>query len=195
MKTQFGLVLLGLLFGVSPALAQTPVAALPQGRPIAGWAVEVIPGDDRRPAEEFMGVRGLGRFSAPLDLISFKQLAEQAGVREPTVHNGRAYLKITAEGTHSFAIQIRRTGGMYVSCEGALTVGGKKVLSGKVTPQDGFATILGNVNLAPGYYAVEYVARCDQYNHNMSAYRIMYRGASDGSLRSLDDGELVYFQQ
>ncbi|MFH1340027.1 MAG: hypothetical protein ABIL01_02270 [Pseudomonadota bacterium] len=177
------------------AIAQTAERELPQGRAVSGWAIEVIPGDDRRPIEEFAGVRGYGRLSRPSSLISFEQTAQQVGAGTPTIHNGRAFLKINVEGDSSFAIQIRRTGGMIVSCDGVLSVGGTRVLAGRVIPRDGFMTIAGNARLTPGYYRVEYTTRCNRYNKNESEYNIVYRGPSDNTPRLFRADELFHLQQ
>jgi hypothetical protein len=206
-----------LLFGVAAVFAsnvhaQTPLDKAPEGRPVSGWAIEVIPAKGGEPLDSYAQERGVGRVPVPIARVSFNDLAARTNAGLQTVHNGQAYFNVSDEGNYTFGIQIAQrdlpafaiNGGVN-NCGVVFMVGGKNI--GRGTPNmkgyyingdpaaDG--SINFNVRLVAGIYKIAYIATCKRYEtfHNSVSYELQVRGPDDNELRPFTNSELFYMQR
>jgi hypothetical protein len=188
-------------------LRDTPVQAqgsqLPQGRPIPGWTIEVIPTDfNRRGIDSYYNAPGMSRVvrqSGPVEL------EEMSRGREPDVHNGRAFLRVEHAGQFSFMMNADAVTRMAVGqCMGSVRVGGRQVLAFRSEVRDprrerrgggqGGRPGLGSVDLEPGVHQIEYVFSCDRLAEH-ATYSVMMRTANDSEFRFFRPTELFYVER
>jgi hypothetical protein len=199
--------------------AQTPLDKVPEGRPISGWAIEVIPSKGGEALDSYFRERGVGRASTPIARVSFEDLAARTNAGPQTVHNGQAYFKAVNEGNYTFGIQFFQRGiPSYVAsagarnCGAAVMIGGQTIGRGAPTMRvsqgqngdvagtynsgmRGEGSISFNVRLSAGIYKISYLATCKRYDQISASYELQVRGPDDNEFRPFDDGEIFYMQR
>jgi hypothetical protein len=198
------LVCVGLSFCLlegSPANAQG--SQLPQGRPIPGWTIEVIPTDfNRRGIDSYYNATGMNRMVRQSGMVELEQMSRG---REPDVHNGRAFLRVEHAGQYGFMMDANASTRMAVGqCMGSVRVGGRQILVFRSDVRDprrerrgggqGGRPGLGSVDLEPGVHQIEYVFSCDRLTEQAS-YSVMMRSASDSEFRFFRSTELFYVER
>jgi hypothetical protein len=209
-----------LIFAGSPAFAQAPANGLPQGRQIAGWAVEAIPVNSGPPGAlernrnqggpniaGYAGQSGIVRNSIAPNAFSSSQFEGYAGGRQTLVFNGRAFLRVQAPQRYVFVASIdafARSASR--DCEFLLFVGGKRVVSGRFPTRglrihnrsrdQGGPVLSGNADLQPGFYPIEFVSGCPwSYEPAQLDIQFAVRDERDAAPRSFADGELIHIQR
>jgi hypothetical protein len=204
-----------LIFAGSPALAQAPVNNLPQGRQVAGWAVEAIPVEQSRPPElptiaRFAGQSGLARYSVEANSLSSSRFDELVSGRQRLLFNGRAFFRVQTPQRYQFvASVVAKSRDAPRDCEFVMSVGGNTIISRKVpvtstlviitrrgeSPKEG-TVLSGSVDLQPGFYPVEYIAGCPWSSQPVQLQvQFSVRDERDAVPRDYADGELFHVQR
>lgn len=214
------LVIVGALLLVIPvAAAQTVVEALPQGSPIAGWAVEAIPvpqieGRSNRPQNqasiaEYAGQTGLVRKSVDPNVFVSNQFERFAGDRQQLVFNGRAFFRAQQPQQYVFvASALASSPRFQENCEVVMIVGGKTIIARSfrstssrmydVSPNraNGPTLVSGNISLQPGFYPVEFVVGCPRASYDVPVeVKFQIREERDAEPRSFANGELLHIKR
>lgn len=190
--------LIGIGGTISAASAQQamPAERIPEGRRVAGWAVETFPALERiyrsstthRVLLTYFGVRGLQTVSVPTDRLAYSGPGAMTGVQV-----GRAFLKVDQPGEAVFIMEMSQLGQGGYSCLAELRVGGVDAGSlnfyASSRPKSPVVQSAKTIFLSIGYYTVEYVAVC---NGSPSSFAIQTRDAGDARHRPFRPDELFH---
>jgi len=219
MKKTLTAIAVSVLLGAPAAVAQTPVDSLPQGNPIAGWAVEAIPVPqmqgrlNRQMSQpsiaEYAGQTGLVRQSVVPSIFASNRFERFAGDRQQFVFNGRAFFRVRQPQQYVFiasavASSLRRQ----EVCELVMNVGGKTITSGAFRPissrtydvspsrSTGPVLLSGNVSLQPGFYPIEFVVGCPRASEDVPIeVKFQVREERDAAPRDFANGEIFHIQR
>jgi hypothetical protein len=179
------------------AVAQVSIDRLPDGRPVAGWAVEIVPADMNQRVTDYFAAAGVQRVSLPGGEISWGSPA-LGGTQ--VVHNGRAFLRISTVGRYNFIMNMDQGPPGAIHCGGYLRVGGADVVRIGLKELRGFDhfALMANraLDLNPGIYRAEYVFFCPPWTGlKATRYSVRWRDESDAAPRDFSATELFHLER